>query len=764
MDKRITIGLYVANIEDTFCRSIFQGASMAARDQDVNLIVFPGKYLHRYDGDDIRQQYEYQYNTLFSYGVQEDIDILAICVGSICSRAPLEAKQALFENVKEKPVLAIASTEESYACIQYDNVTGIREGIRYLVKEQNCERIGMVGGTPTNDDAVERLEAYKNALLENGIAVDESRIVIGDLTQHCYAPVEELLDRCPDLEAIVCVNDDTAQSVYHVMAERGLRAGKDILVMGFDDVQESAYMNPPLATVRADASDLGYESILTCCRMLETGEKPHVELKTKFIPRESVRYEPYDMRILMEKFVNGSAHTMDISAISDGLTEFVFRDIQHDYQAQCQKKVLTIFFERLLGRFFDGVVKRNSANDILVYFQNMVVRGIMAYMDYRKIFQVFDVIYKMFCSQNKILTSRLELHSLLAHMQQGVVEYMSLMIQSGEKKNFEMYHTTNCVTRDILMFNDETEQSYPNSLGRMYTLGIHNSLLYVWDEPVEHNVGEDWNPPSHILLKAYQKEKEVFLVPRTSQKISTRQLLQNKYFQKEQRFSMLIVDVYSQTMQLGLYICDLDYENLHYLEFVSYQLSSAVRTLNLFQLQRATRKRLEESMEQLQANNIVLGTISKLDELTGIYNRRGFYQAAEELLNKSSNVGQFVIICYADMDKLKMVNDTYGHDEGDFAIRSCAKILTDALGKEGIVGRIGGDEFCVISVQKKKNQIPRFQDKIEAVTRLLNDECQKPYPIHLSVGMSEFEYREDTELKAMIEEADDLLYIEKRNR
>lgn len=87
--------------------------------------------------------------------------------------------------------------------------------------------------------------------------------------------------------------------------------------------------------------------------------------------------------------------------------------------------------------------------------------------------------------------------------------------------------------------------------------------------------------------------------------------------------------------------------------------------------------------------------MSRIDELTCVYNRRGFYSAASELIKKHGK-GREYIICYADMDNLKMVNDRYGHTEGDFSIRSLADCLREIFGDMAVVGRMGGDEFAAV--------------------------------------------------------------------
>ncbi len=84
------------------------------------------------------------------------------------------------------------------------------------------------------------------------------------------------------------------------------------------------------------------------------------------------------------------------------------------------------------------------------------------------------------------------------------------------------------------------------------------------------------------------------------------------------------------------------------------------------------------------------------DELTGLYNRRGFLALAEHQL-KGHQRNQFpLVLFYADLDGLKTVNDTWGHDAGDDAIRTAARILIESFRGEDLVARMGGDEFVML--------------------------------------------------------------------
>ena len=108
------------------------------------------------------------------------------------------------------------------------------------------------------------------------------------MTRNSKKQFVQLLDQTPDLDAVFCVNDDTAMGFYHELKLRNLQPGKDISVFGFDDIVSAAKANPPLASVRADAADLGERALHMAVRIVQ-GEKVSDELiPTRFILRDSI--------------------------------------------------------------------------------------------------------------------------------------------------------------------------------------------------------------------------------------------------------------------------------------------------------------------------------------------------------------------------------------------------------------------------------------------------------------------------------------------
>ena len=137
---------------------------------------------------------------------------------------------------------------------------------------------------------------------------------------------------------------------------------------------------------------------------------------------------------------------------------------------------------------------------------------------------------------------------------------------------------------------------------------------------------------------------------------------------------------------------------MHYTTPISYQISSAVKTLELLKNKEDITAQLEKSLEQIKESNAILDEMSKSDELTQIYNRRGFLTTVQHQVMHPSNLDKQAIIIYADMNNLKVINDQFGHEEGDFSLKTLANILKDTFGDSGIVGRFGGDEFAAFTL------------------------------------------------------------------
>lgn len=154
-----------------------------------------------------------------------------------------------------------------------------------------------------------------------------------------------------------------------------------------------------------------------------------------------------------------------------------------------------------------------------------------------------------------------------------------------------------------------------------------------------------------------------------------------------------------------------------------------------------------------------LTVASVRDEMTGAYNRRGMNEKLDTML-KNTEPEDILYVYVIDMDGLKGINDTYGHNDGDFgimAVCNAAQSITDA---DSICVRAGGDEFYVIGIGRNGNACDRTADFNKAL-KMINDNSKKPYQISASIGYCSAPMSEAPDIDKLISEADISMYISK---
>lgn len=150
------------------------------------------------------------------------------------------------------------------------------------------------------------------------------------------------------------------------------------------------------------------------------------------------------------------------------------------------------------------------------------------------------------------------------------------------------------------------------------------------------------------------------------------------------------------------------------------------------------------------------------DELTGILNRRGFYEQGENLLKVACLTGGRFTLFYGDLNKLKSINDSFGHKEGDEAIKSAADLLKESFAKDDIVARMSGDEFVAIAMNKASVEAAEeIMGVIHTSFEKYSRDAQKEYQLSISLGYSIYNQHVNRTLDELINEADTMLYHNK---
>ncbi len=632
------IGLIVADIENDFSNALTKGAMRAVEKTGDNLFIYPVKYMDlaiKGTRANPKLKYDYQYNYIFSYAKTQKIDLMLIAISSICFRSRIEKSLQILEYFKDFPVVLLCSKADGCSSVMYNNTKGLGDGIKYLINERGCRHLYMMSGLRTNEDAVEREAVFTSVMEEYGLeAKPEDVIHIRD-SNVCDEDAEALIVSHPDLDGIVCFNDETAIGTYQALRRHGLEPGKDVAVIGFDDIPAASQMNPPVSTVRADASEIAEKAVYMGLDMLRNNDctPRSAFVDTSFILRESAS------GIKKEEFSTSE-----------------YREQLEQYKAELYK---------------------------------------------------IDITDKMM----------------------------------------------NIVNRDMLMFGSSNVKYYTRLLEALKIPEIGDCYLYLFDSPVRYMPDAIWKRPDRINLMAYKVNQNVKRPAEKSKSMTIDEMYKNHFFTP--KGSYMFIDIYSRNLQYGVLVCEIPYEFFRYVEQLCFQMSIAVKIMSLF-------AKSEYTLKSLEQRNLMLGDMSTKDELTEILNRRGFVTEAKKMLSDNKNTGKKAALFYADLNYLKLINDRYGHADGDFALKTCADALSNVFGRNSVVSRVGGDEFAALIMIKDRCT----NDYIGEIKDLLRNNGMndgKPYPVMLSVGVYEFVVH-NCNLKNIMSAADEELYKDKKNK
>jgi diguanylate cyclase (GGDEF)-like protein len=166
----------------------------------------------------------------------------------------------------------------------------------------------------------------------------------------------------------------------------------------------------------------------------------------------------------------------------------------------------------------------------------------------------------------------------------------------------------------------------------------------------------------------------------------------------------------------------------------------------------------------LVASREEMRAMTMVDDLTGLYNRRGLLALGRQQVAFAQRSRRALLVLYADLDNMKWINDTHGHAEGDRAIEAAAEVLRYTFRRSDVIARVGGDEFAVLSLEVTPGAIDIVSARLDAALAAYNAKGLRPYPVSLSVGASYYDPESPCTVEELLDRADSLMYQQKRER
>ena len=520
-----------------------------------------------------------------------------------------------------------------------------------------------------------------------------------------------LSDSREEFDALVGANDYMAIYAMQELQRRGIRIPDEVSVAGFDDVLASRSSVPGLCTVRQPMEDLGAEALRLAVSGIGGGNvrAERRSLPTRLIPRRSCGcFTIGAAEVEVPRSRNLIIKADESSVLAQALAE----NSEGGFRARLEKAVVTAY-ERGVPISAWQDIARDLTRELPIGVRLDAERSITKFL--------------------AVLQDEIASRALLARVEEESVfdQLSSNLLGSSDTE----------AVRKVL----ETELS-----GRSAFFCLS---LFTGDETAE------------VLFSTDKALEGAFFDPRL--------LVPGGLDSLPLRSDILVFPLADRDEALGFFVCTAQGRQPTFLEALRDQLVGALKRVRLIArisersdtLEHRVEERTSElshALAELEATNEKLERLSTIDELTGLYNRRGFFDLAGKQFDIARRRGSFILLIYFDMDSLKLINDLYGHAEGDEAIKAVADLLAKSFRQTDIVARLGGDEFTVLAIDSTIKESIGIIQRMQARLDEHNAHSGKAYAIAFSFGAAPSMGDSNERLEELMSEADARLYEAKR--
>ena len=324
---------------------------------------------------------------------------------------------------------------------------------------------------------------------------------------------------------------------------------------------------------------------------------------------------------------------------------------------------------------------------------------------------------------------------------------MSWYQDAEELTSFSFYLQSlqTCITEDQLK---------NHIIDRLTKIGIEDGVLCTYDKPLTLAPNEEFDMPKKAnVFFTFSNHKRVTDFDNTE--ISPTKQMYPEGWKYNKSKPVIAIAIFNTSFQYG-YILITPGESCNYrlYELAMYATAIALESNRTFTT-------IQKESELLEYTNINLKNLSITDEMTKVLNSRGFYEYGQKAIEIAIGTEREGAVIFGDMNGLKKINDTYGHDAGDRAIQAEVQILKSVFRDSDILGRLGGDEFAIVAIGLKEKGFDRIRTALDQATTEYNKTSNEPFTVSISLGFATIT-KEKNDLKVLLKEADKKQYEEKK--
>lgn len=287
--------------------------------------------------------------------------------------------------------------------------------------------------------------------------------------------------------------------------------------------------------------------------------------------------------------------------------------------------------------------------------------------------------------------------------------------------------------------------------------------IFLFKDPVNSFYGEELCLPDECLLSMEINEDNDLFYNIDNNFFDVKKQIFPKEMNEHKAGNYFIYPIFSCEELFGYMICRYSDYKYSFYDVCLKLLSHTVSRAKSYTESVTENVNLTLNNYSLEEKNMDLHYESRIDELTQVLNRRGIMEEGQNLINRSLSNNKNGIVFFGDLDGLKTINDTYGHENGDIAIKTEAEILKNTFRETDVVGRLSGDEFAIIAPGFTEEDGGMIQAVINEATEKIVKEKNITFPLSISVGYICFN-KENSDLKKLLAQADKGLYVMKHQK
>lgn len=280
MEKRYLIGLLTNDLVGSYQYALWAGMKSAARAEDCDLVSFNGGEI----GSDDRTKA--MRNAAFDLVAHSKPDALVLLAPVLGNSAAVEQIDSFVRGLPGVPIVTVGIAFPGHPSVQVDNAAGMERLVEHVVQVHERRRFAFVGGPVRNPDAIVRRQAFLRVLEREGVAFDPALDLVGEFDFGIARDrVKAALDGGVDFDVLVAANDEMALGAMEALRERGRRVPDDVVVTGFDDIEDGLFATPALTTIHQPVFEQGEACLRLALDRIDGIEVPAVTLQPATLVR-----------------------------------------------------------------------------------------------------------------------------------------------------------------------------------------------------------------------------------------------------------------------------------------------------------------------------------------------------------------------------------------------------------------------------------------------------------------------------------------------